>query len=100
MFWFLPIIFGSLAAGAGAGIVVGLICALIDEILSEDSITETVKSRNEFQNAIKAIVNDKSTRKVKVGIFDSTERIGEMEIESTKGVSNSLYVGQVIDLRY
>ena len=92
MFWFLPIIFGGLA--------VGLICAKIDEFLTKDSISETIKARDEFTKGLKAMVNDISTRNVRVGIYDRTEQIGEMEIESSKGVSNSLYEGQVIDLRY
>lgn len=100
MIWFLPIIFGGLAAGLGSAAVVGLICAVISEWLDEDSISETIHNEKRFKDAIKAIVNDKSVRKVKVGIFDSSEQIGEMEIESSKGVANSVYVGQVIDLRY
>ena len=100
MIWFLPIIFGGLAAGLGGGVVVGLICAAISEWLNEDTISETIHNEDKFKDAIKAIVKDKSVRKVKVGIFDNTEQIGEMEIESSKGVSNSVYVGQVIDLRY
>lgn len=96
MFWFLPIIFGGIAASFGTGVLIGM----ISEWLTEDTISDTIRNESRYQDAIKAIINDKSTRKVKVGIFDTSDQIGEMEIESSKGVSNSLYVGQVIDLRY
>lgn len=97
MIWFLPIIFGGLAAGLGGAAVVGIIAAIADW-LTEDSISETILQEERFKDAFKAIINDKTTRKVKVGIFDSSEKIGDMEIESSKGVSDSLYVGQVIYL--
>lgn len=94
MIWFLPVI-GWLAASFGTGVLIGM----ISEWLNEDTISDTIRNENKFKNAIKAIVNDKSVRKVKVGIFDTYEQLGEMEIESSKGVSSSIYVGQIIDLR-
>ena len=99
MFWFLPVIFGGLTAGIGGAFAVGLICYAISEWLNEDSITETIHREEKFQSAIKAIVKDVSTRKVNVGIWDNTQEIGEMEIESSKGVATSVYRGQVIYLR-
>lgn len=93
MFWFLPVI-GWIAASFGTGLLIGA----ISEWLNEDTIADTVHKQERFKNAFKAYVKDKSTRKVKLDIWDTSEQIGEMEIESSKGVSNTIYVGQIIEL--
>lgn len=99
MFWLLPVIFGSLVAGGVAGAAVAAICIVVDWFLDEDTISEEIRARDEFKNSIKAIIKSKSYRKVDVGIFGAQEvELGSMELTSQKGVSDKLYVGQVIYL--
>lgn len=99
MFWFIPVIFGSLLAGGAAGAVVGLICAVIAELISEDNIKDEIKAREEFKNAFKALIESKSTRTVNVTIFNKQDNnIGSFELTSEKGVSNDLHVGQILYL--
>ena len=55
--------------------------------------------RKEFSEAVKMIINDKSTKRVNVGIFDEEDyKIKDLTITSTEGVSDNLYVGQEIYL--
>ncbi|MDE5880167.1 MAG: hypothetical protein K2H60_00420, partial [Muribaculaceae bacterium] len=61
MFWFLPVIFGSLLAGGIAGSLVALV---INLFIDEDTISDEIRSRNEFQDAFKALIKSKNTRTV------------------------------------
>lgn len=55
--------------------------------------------RKEFAQAVKMIINDKSTKKVNVGIFDDENcKIKDMDVASDRGVSDEIYVGQEIYL--
>lgn len=94
MFWFLPIIFGSMLAGGAAGLAIGFISSLF---IDESTIIEEIHQRAELKDAFKAIIKSKTTRTVNLNIFDySSNEIGTCEIESNKGVSDQLYVGQTI----
>lgn len=96
MWWFIPVILGSLMAGGAAGAVLGLIISLF---IDEDTIRDEIKEREEFKNAIKALVKSKTTRTVNVHIFDChDDTIGSLELTSEKGVSDDIHVGQVIYL--
>lgn len=96
----LPIIFGSILAGGAAGFATGLIIGFISELIDDDSIREEVRAHNEFKNAFKAFIKDKNVRKVKADIWDNNaNNLGSIEIESSKGVSDSIYVGQTIYLQ-
>lgn len=86
---------GALLVGAAATAAVAAICITISELISPRQIAQTAKKK--CPEAIKALVESKDTRKVGVGLFDSNnDRVGEMTIESSKGVSSSIYVGQQI----
>jgi anionic cell wall polymer biosynthesis LytR-Cps2A-Psr (LCP) family protein len=64
-------------------------------IINEKLIIKNVKKRN--KDAFKALIKEKKKYAVNVGIFDEEEEnIGNIEIKSDEGVSDSLYVGQVI----
>ena len=83
------------AVGAAATVAVAAICVTISELISPRQIAE--KAKIKCPGAIKAFVESKDTRRVCVGLFDSNnDRVGEMTIESSKGVSSSIYVGQQI----
>lgn len=92
MFWFIPVILWSAAAGALTGAATAL---LIDFFIDESSIADSVSHK--YENAFKVLIKDKKTRTVDVGIFDETNAfIDDMTIESDKGVSASLRIGQEI----
>ena len=86
-------IFGG-AAVITASVAGGMV---IHRKINERRLKEAIKK--EFSNAIKMIINDKSTKKVNVGIFDEeNDKIKDLEVTSDDGVSDELYVGQVIYL--
>lgn len=96
MFWFIPVILGSLFAGGAAGLVTGLVISLF---LDDDTIRDEIHSIDEFKNAIKGVIKSKSTRTVKVNIFGQAEtELGSVELTSEKGISDNIYVGKVIYL--
>lgn len=80
------------AAGAAAGAAIAYV---IDKVITAYSVKETV--REKCPNALKAIIMEKKQNAVNVGIFDYNNQMSEcIEIKSSKGVSDSLQVGQEI----
>lgn len=55
------------------------------------------KVAENFSKAIKLKINDKSTKTVDVGIFGENDQlIAEKTYKSEEGISDELYVGQVL----
>jgi hypothetical protein len=77
------------AIGYGVGYCVG---AFVDEFFLTDAIEEA------YPDAFKILIKEKKKNAVNVGIFDIDDMTIEpsVEIESEQGVSDELYVGQVI----
>ncbi|MGN0223120.1 MAG: hypothetical protein ACI4AM_03730 [Muribaculaceae bacterium] len=88
----------ALLFGAAVGAAVGAATITIIDIIDQRSIQKAAKEQ--FKQALKAIIKEKKKNAVKVGIFgpDDNEIESDFEIESEKGVSSNLYVGQVIRL--
>ena len=87
------------AFGGAVGSVAGaLISFVIDIFLDEDSIGNEVQVR--YPDAIKLLIQDRKKNAVKVGIFGEYDDEIEtgVEITSSQGISDDLYVGQVIYL--
>ncbi len=81
------------AAGAAIGGAIGyLVGSFIDEVFLTDAIEE------KYPDAFKILIKEKKKNAVNVGIFDIDDMTIEpsVEIESEQGVSDELYVGQVI----
>lgn len=79
-----------LAATVAGGIVV-------HKKINERRLREYIKK--EFAEAVKARINDKSTKRVDVGIFAEDDcKIKDLTFTSEEGVSDELYVGQEIYL--
>ncbi len=92
MDWLKIILGGAaiLAAAVAGGIV-------IHRKINERRLREAIKK--EFTEAVKAIINDKSTKRVDVGIFAEDDcKIKDLTFTSDEGVSDELYVGQEIYL--
>jgi hypothetical protein len=78
----------------------GLAVATITVATIIDKATVQSKIKAECSDAFKALIKEKKKNAIKVGIFDSDDRVlKDMEITSSKGVDESLYVGQVIYCR-
>ena len=93
MVWFLlPLLYG-----AAAGIAVNIVFGIIDAFLDEDTVSEEV--RNQCPEALKILI-EKKDKAANVGIFsdETTLMQDDVEIQTTKGVSDNLYVGQEIYL--
>lgn len=70
---------------------------IIGTLLDEDTVKEEVKKK--CPEAIKILIEKKKKNAVNVGIFDSSRKIASgVEIQSDKGVSDRLRVGQIIYL--
>ena len=69
---------------------------VIDKIIDATSVGDEVKEK--YPNALKILIQEKKKHAVNVGIFgEYEERIKDsVDITSDKGVSDELYVGQVI----
>lgn len=53
----------------------------------------------EFPNALKIKIKDKNTRRVNVGVFGKNDvEICEQSYKSKEGISDRIYVGQIISL--
>ena len=78
-----------MAAGAA-------IAYAINVFLDQDSLRNEV--RRHHSDAFKLLIEEKKNNAVKVGIFDEYDEEIEsgVEVSSSQGVSNKLYVGQVI----
>lgn len=87
----LDILLKALLVIAGAALVTIAVSSIINKNVVQTKIKE------ECANAFKALIREKKKNAIKVGIFDSSDtEIKDMEITSKQGVSNDLYVGQVI----
>ena len=81
------------AAGAAIGGAIGyLVGSFIDEVFLTDAIEE------KYPDAFKILIKEKKKNAVNVVIFDIDDMTIESSvvIESEQGVSDELYVGQVI----
>lgn len=83
------------AVGGAAGALIGFV---IDVFLDEDSIGDEVHIR--YPEAFKLLIQEKKSNAVKVGIFGEYDEEIEtgVEIASSQGISENLYVGQEIYL--
>lgn len=81
--------------GAVAAAATILVVSVSVEI-TQDVIRRRAKEK--FERAKYALVKEiKNAKKVKVGVFgNNSSKLGELEIESDKGVSNNVRVGQKI----
>lgn len=81
-----------IAGGVLGAIVITLACIITKEIIAQ-------MARKKFNKAIKAEIQEAKKNAVHVGIFDEEDNtIGEMTIESEKGVDASIKQGDVIYL--
>ncbi len=83
------------AVGGAAGAFLGFV---IDVFLDEDSIGDEVLVH--YPDALKLLIQEKKSNAVKVGIFGEYDEEIEtgVEISSSQGISDNLYVGQEIYL--
>lgn len=90
-------VIGGVVGGVVGGAVGGLVGLVIDVFIDDKTIKDTARSRHANEQ-LKLLIKDKNTRKVDVGIFDSptNKHLEDIGIETSKGVSDSLYVGQVL----
>lgn len=94
MDWFS--ILGSLLTGGIVGLLLGFI---IDACTVEDTVRDEVRSHSRFKDAFKAMIKSKTTRSVNVGIFGNNDNhLGDIELESDKGVAADVKVGHVFYL--
>lgn len=84
-------IIGAVLAGAA-------IIYAVDKLIDKDVISSQM--HNNYPNALKALIHEKKENAVVLGIFDSNnnEIESNIELKSSVGISNSLYVGQEIYL--
>lgn len=78
------------------GTVVAATTIFICEKIDEKRLREEAKRK--YAEAVKALVKEKKKNAVNVRIFDENEQTIEsyLEISSKNGVSDSLYVGQLV----
>lgn len=87
-------ILGAALLGAGAAVATIWIA---DKIIDKAIIKAEV--RKKAPSAFKALIEKKKKNAVDVGIFtDSNNRINGITIESDKGISSEIEVGQVLYL--
>lgn len=80
---------GLLIGAIGVSVLVSTVA------ISIDSLKNDVKDK--YSDAFKMLIKEKKKNAVRVGIFDNTNRhLDDMEITSSKGVSNNLKQGQTI----
>ncbi|MCR5568050.1 MAG: hypothetical protein K6G31_02120 [Paludibacteraceae bacterium] len=85
---------GCALVGGSIGGTVGF---LVGVFLDEDTIKDEVKVK--YPDALKLMIEEKKKKAVNVGIFGDSGKIASgIEIQSEKGVSDNLYVGQTIYL--
>ncbi|MCF0184795.1 MAG: hypothetical protein HUK01_10790 [Bacteroidaceae bacterium] len=90
------LIIGACAAfGYSVGTVVQFV---LDVLIDEDTLGNEVQNR--YPEALKLLIQQKKRNAVNVGIFDEcdNEIASDVEISSSEGVSDNLYVGQEIYL--
>ena len=89
MLWNVLKIVGTAIAAAGLSY---LVCKII---IDAGFLKKRIKE--ECPDSFKILIKEKKKNAVKVGIFDVDERgLGDMTVKSEKGVSDSIYEGQVI----
>ena len=77
------------------GLLGATIFLTVDYFISKTTLVENVG--DEYPNAFKILIKEKKKNAVNVGIFDkNNEHLDDVEITSSKGVSNSLRKGQTI----
>ncbi len=83
------------ALGTAAAAVIEFV---IDVFIDEESLQDEIEER--YPEAFKLLIKEKKKTAVNVGIFDVCDDVIEsnVEISSSEGVSNDLYVGQEIYL--
>lgn len=93
----LTIVAHAVIGGVVGGAVGGLVGLVIDVFIDDKTIKDTARSRHANEQ-LKLLIKDKNTREVKVGIFDkpTDKHLEDMNLETTKGVSDNLYKGQVL----
>ena len=66
-------------------------------IIDANAVKEVAKAKYS-NDSLKLLIKAKTTRTVDVGIFNnsSEQHLEDMRLESNKGISDSLYVGQVL----
>lgn len=68
-----------------------------DLIIDDNAVKDVAKTK--YPNmSLKLLIKSKTTRHVDVGIFNQStaHHMEDIKLESNKGVSDSLYVGQVL----
>lgn len=77
------------------GLLGATIFLTVDYFISKKTLVENVG--DEYPNAFKILIKEKKKNAVNVGVFDkNNEHLDDVEITSSKGVSNSLRKGQTI----
>ena len=94
----MPLIAGKSPFEGVIGMVARIFLAvLIDVFIDDNTIKDTVRIK--CPEALKALIQKKKKNAIDVGIFNKQDQhICSLEIKSSQGVSNSLHVGQVINL--
>lgn len=91
------------AVGRGAKDVVEGVMELVDIIIEGIVDLFTIKSEINIKvpEALRAQILEKKKHAVKVGIYDTQDRISsQVSIVSEQGVSDEIYEGQELSLRY
>ena len=75
------------------------VCRLISDIFLDDTSVAN-QLHIKYPDALKLLIKKKKRNAINVGIFkdETNEIVPSLEITSEKGVSDNLYVGQVIYL--
>ncbi|MCQ2208266.1 MAG: hypothetical protein MJZ02_08630 [Paludibacteraceae bacterium] len=90
-------ILGLLGSMLIGGLIGGTAGAIIGSFLDDESLGNAAREYN--SEAFKLLIKEKKKKAVKVGIFDEEDDLlDDLEIQSEKGVSSSIYVGKVIYL--
>lgn len=95
----LDFIFEALVGLFIGGTVAALVSLAVDVFLDEKEVRENV--RKKCPEALKAVIQEKKKNAIKVGIYKNNDReiSSEMEITTSKGVSDNLHVGKIIMLQ-
>ena len=96
---FIEILAAALIGGLAGGVVGAGVGFIIGCFIDEDSLRSEVGQM--YDDAFILLIEEKKKNAVSIGIFDEDEEYiaDGVEIESEQGVSDSLYVGQIIYLQ-
>lgn len=92
---------GDLLFGAAVGAAVGAVVYLTLEYIDKNAVQKAAQDYKfeKCPSAIKAKILSKDTKKVSIGLFGNNEtQLESFDIEAERGVSNDVYVGQVLSL--